>query len=202
MKVTNFESREDWLAGRVNRITGTKLKDLIVKRGTGKKIQFYQLIADRLAVVPDEENPMDRGQRLEEIAISRFAEETGKEVDTRLIICSREDNDSIAFSPDALVVGEKAVVEAKCLSSAKHLEAFITQKIPSEYEEQSIQPFIVDDSLETVYFVFFDDRIPCKDYFVIEVHREDIEEQITEYLQYEKDVLEEVKDIVSTLSNF
>ncbi|MCV6900789.1 YqaJ viral recombinase family protein, partial [Escherichia coli] len=84
--------------------------------------------------------------RLEEEAVARFVKETGKEVNTDLVIFTRDDNENIAFSPDAYI-GDTEVVEAKCLSSASHIEAWLTQEVPSEYEEQTIQPFIVNDTL-------------------------------------------------------
>ena len=74
--IQKFQDKEEWLNARAGKITGSKLKDLIVKRGTGEKKGFYQLIADRVAIAPDGENPMDRGTRLEEEAIERFVKET------------------------------------------------------------------------------------------------------------------------------
>jgi putative phage-type endonuclease len=168
MKTHSFSTREEWLAARRGKITGSRLKDIVVKRGTGRKIGFYELIAERLGVPADDENPMDRGTRLEAEAVERFVKETGKKVDTSLVIWTRDDNESIAVSPDGFV-GKKEAVEAKCLASARHIEAFPTQKVPSDYEMQVIQYFIVNDKLETLYMVFFDPRILVKDYFVIEV---------------------------------
>src|SRR3990167_8661877 len=146
MKTLLFQNKEDWLEARKGRITGSRLKDIIVKRGTEPKIGFYELIAERLAISPDGENAMDRGVRLEEEAIGRFAEETKKKIDTSLVIWTREDNENIAISPDGFV-GEKEAVEAKCLSSAEHIETYLTRKVPSEYEMQAIQYFIVNEKL-------------------------------------------------------
>ena len=67
------------------RITGTRLKDLVVKRGTGRKIGFYELIAERIAIPPSGENVMDRGKRLEDEAVERFAKETDLEVENELV---------------------------------------------------------------------------------------------------------------------
>lgn len=200
MKTLKFENREAWLAARRGKITGTRLKDIVVRRGTGRKIGFYELVAERLATEPDgDETPMDRGTRLEPEAMQRFIVETGKKVDTSLVILQRDDNPNIAYSPDGLI-GVTEDVEVKCLSSARHIEAFLTQKVPDEYEFQVLQGFMVNDKLKKRYIVFYDPRIPMKDYFVIEVKREDVAEQITEYLAYEKSVLAEVSEIVLSLS--
>lgn len=199
MQTHKYETKEEWLEARRGKITGSRLKDIIVKRGTGQKLGFYELIAERIATAPDEENPMDRGTRLEEEAIARFSKETGKKVDTSLVIWTRDDNESIAISPDGFI-GKTVAVEVKCLSSALHIKAWLTQQIPDEYEMQALQYFIVNDSLKTLHMVFYDPRIPAKDYFVITINRKDVEEKIKEYLEYEKKILEEVNQIVINLT--
>lgn len=199
MQTLKFDNRDDWMLARRGKITGSRLKDIIVKRGTGKKKGFYELIAERISVEADGERPMDRGTRLEDIAIVQFTEQTGKEVDTSLVILTREENDNIAVSPDGIVT-EKEMVEVKCLSSASHIEAFITQEIPSEYVDQTLQYFVVNDKLETLHVVFYDPRMTVKDYFTIEVTREGNEEKIKEYLDYQVQTLAEVDEIVSNLT--
>lgn len=201
MKVTKFDGRESWLAARRGRITGSRLKDIYTKRADTRKIGFYELIAERLALPPDGENPMDRGNRLEEEAIERFAKETGKKVNTDLVIWSRDDSDAIAVSPDG-VIGKTEAVEAKCLSSARHIEAFLTQEIPEEYKHQRLQYFIVNESLKALHFVFYDPRLYTTPYFVLTTKREDVEAEITEYLAFQRDILTEVDEIVNRLSNF
>lgn len=196
-----FSNREDWLLARKGKITGSRLKDLIVKRGTGEKKGFYELIAERIAVDKGEENPMERGQRLESEAIDRFIKETGKIVDTSLLMWFREDNESIAISPDG-VIGETEAVEVKCLSSASHIEAFLTNKIPSDYEYQAIQYFIVNDKLEKLHFIFYDPRVPCKDYFVIEINRKDLEDDIKYCFDEEQNKMARIEEIVNELTNF
>ena len=200
MKTLLFQNKEDWLEARKGRITGSRLKDIIVKRGTEPKIGFYELIAERLAISPDGENAMDRGVRLEEEAIGRFAEETKKKIDTSLVIWTREDNENIAISPDGFV-GEKEAVEAKCLSSAEHIETYLTRKVPSEYEMQAIQYFIVNEKLERLYFSFYDPRMTGKlQFFFLEIKREEVSEKIDEYLAYQQKTLEEVYRIVNELT--
>jgi putative phage-type endonuclease len=201
MKTQTFQNREEWLQARRGKITGTRVKDLIVLRGTGKKKGFYELIAERLAVEPDGENPMERGSRLEPEAIERFAKETGKEVDTDLVIWTRDDNESIAISPDG-AIGKTEAIETKCLSSASHLEAYLTQEVPDEYKYQKIQYFVVNDKLKTLYFAFYDPRILVKDFFFLIIKREDIEDEIKASLEYQEKSLQEVDDIVNKLSNF
>src|SRR5579864_8766734 len=105
MKVLTFNDRVWWMAAREGKITGSRLKNIVVKRGTGKKVGFYELIAEKLGIPSEEvETPMERGNRLEQEAIKRFEQETGKTVDGSLILWSRDDNDNIAISPDGVVV--------------------------------------------------------------------------------------------------
>lgn len=199
MQTLKFEDKESWLAARRGKITGSRLKDIVMKRGTGKKIGFYELIAERLGIPADDESPMERGSRLEPEAIARFEKETGKKVNTDLVIWTRDDEESIALSPDGFI-GKTEAVECKCLSSAKHIEAYLTQEIPSDYEFQVFQYFIVNDKLKTLYFCFYDPRILVKDFFYIEVKRADIEADIKDYLEYQRNVLKEVEEAVNKLT--
>ena len=199
MKTLKFDNKEDWLLARRGKITGTRVKDLIVKRGTGKKKGYYELIAERIAVVPDGQNPMDRGVELEPQAIEKFIKETGKKVDTSLVIWTRDDNESIAISPDGFI-GKTEAIEVKCLSSASHIEAWLTQEVPDEYKDQTIQYFCVNDKLKTLYVAFYDPRIPSKDFFYLTINRKDVEEKVKEYLEYEINVLKEIEEIVNNLT--
>ncbi len=198
MKIIKFDDEQTWLEARKGKITGTRLKDLIVKRGSKKKIGFYELIAERVALPPNEENVMDRGKRLEEYAIERFEQDTEKKVNKDLVIWQREDNEYIAISPDGYI-GKTEAVEVKCLSSARHIEAWLTKEIPSEYEEQVLQYFIVNDSLKKLYFVFYDPRMP-KDFFHFTVNKTDVQDKVSEYFELEKEVLKEIEEIENELT--
>ena len=208
MRTLKFEDREEWLAARRGKITGSRLKDIIAKRGSGRKIGFYELIAERLGIADDgEETPMDRGTRLEAEAIERFMQETGKKVDTSLVIWARDDDESIAISPDGFIakkVGKKTVIteacETKCLASARHIEAWLTKEIPSDYEFQKLQYFIVNDQLEQLHFMFYDPRLIAKPFFFFTIERKDVQAEVDEYLAYERGVLAEVEIIVNQLT--
>lgn len=198
MKILKFENKEDWLKARLGRITGTRLKDLIVKRGTTKKMGYYELIAERVALPASEENVMERGIRLEDEAIARFEKETSKKVNKDLVIWQREDNENIAISPDGYI-GKTEAVEVKCLSSANHIKALLTKVVPSDYKYQVLQYFIVNDGLKNLYLVFYDPRMP-KDFFWLIVKRNDLEKEITECLEIEVQVLNEVRKIEGELT--
>lgn len=190
MKIEKFLNEQDWLEARKGRVTGTRLKDLVTR---GKpKIGFYEIIAERIAIPASDENVMDRGHRLEEDAIAEFSKKTGKKVNTDKVIWSRDDDYNIAISPDGSI-GKTVAIEAKCLSSARHLEAYITQQVPSEFEFQKIQYFVVSEKLKTLYFVFYDPRMPVE-IFWIEFSRKDLKDEIELYLQLEKEALQKIED--------
>lgn len=199
MKTLKYDSREEWLGARLGKITGSRLGDVLEKKGGGKKIGYYELIAERLALPPDGENAMDRGTRLEEEGVAALKDELQVEIDTSLVIWQREDESGIAISPDGIIDRETAV-EIKCLSSARHIEALLTKKIPNEYWAQALQYFIVNDDLQKLYFCFYEPRLSVKQFFHIEVLREDVQEEVEEILAYEHRLLAEVREIVTELS--
>lgn len=199
MKILSFNDEQSWLEARRCKITGSRLKDIITLKGTGKKKGYYELIAERLALPSNGENPMDRGHRLEVEALERFEKESGKKVDGSLQLWVRDDDDSIALSPDG-VIGETEAVEVKCLASSSHIEALLTNEVPKEYDFQVLQYFIVNEKLETLYFVMYDPRLSVKDFFYFTLKRDVLQAQIDTYLEYQRKTLEEVNEIVNKLT--
>jgi putative phage-type endonuclease len=199
MQVKKYNDDSEWLDARKGKITGSKLNGLITKRGTEKKIGYYELIAERLGLSPDEEDAMERGHRLEEEAIKILGEKIGKEIEYSQEMWVRDDNENIAVSPDG-VIGEDEAVEVKCLKTARHIEALLTNKIPKEYHEQVLQYFVVNDNLKKLYFVFYDPRMTVKSHFFFEVNHEEIKEEVAEMLEFEKKTIEEINKTILELS--
>lgn len=201
MKILHLTpNSEEWLEARKGKITGSKLGDIVVKRGSGKKIGFYELIADRLAVDHDGENMMDRGHRLELEGIEKFESVTGKSMVKDVGICVSDFNENIAVSPDGLSEDHTEAVEVKCLSSPRHLQAVIENKVPAEYEMQILQYFIVIEALQSLYMVFYDPRIVSLPYHAIHVTRDALEVDIEKYKAYQIETLREVDEIVERLA--
>lgn len=203
MKIIKVEQgSKEWIDLRSGRITGSKLKDIIAKKSTDRKVGFYQLIADRLAIEPDDEDAMERGHRLEDEAMQMFKEKTGKEVE-KVGLCVSDINENIALSPDGLIKVKgkySEAVEIKCLGSARHIEAIVENKLPKDYYFQALQYFIVIDELEKLHFGFYDPRIPAKPFHIIEVTRNEMFADIEMYRDQQIKILEEVKEIVEMLS--
>lgn len=208
MKTISFENREQWLQARMGKVTGTRLGDMIPKKNGDKKIAFYEVIAERLSVsemdfegyMPNE-TPMDRGTRLQKYAIDKFRKTTGKQVNESLVLWVRDDNESVALSPDG-VISEEEAIETKCLSSARHIEAYLNNKIPDDYEYQTLQYFIVNPKLQKLYVTFFDPRLPCKDFFYITLNRADVQAECDLLLAMQLRELADVEVAINKLTNF
>lgn len=198
MIVHKFDSEDAWLEARRGKITGTRAGNLVLKRGGGYKMGFYELLAERIGIPASDENVMDRGHRLEAEAIEHLSVVVNKKFDTSLVIWEREDMPGIAVSPDGFK-GKQYAAEAKCLSSARHLEAWHTRQIPSEYESQAIQYFVVNDKLKSLYFCFYDPRLPVS-FFYIELTRAAMQDKIDEYLTMEKEILQEIEKLEEALT--
>jgi len=199
MQIKKFLDKELWLEARIGRITGTRLKDLISLRGSGKKKGFWELVAERVALPIDGENPMDRGVRLEEEAVARFEKETKKKVNSDLVLWVSDQDENIAISPDGYI-GETEAVEVKCVNSASHIEALITQEVPAEHKFQVLQYFIVNPKLKYLYFIFYDPRVQAKDFFYLTINRKDVAEEVEKYLLEELAIIKEVEAITLKLT--
>lgn len=186
-----------------------------------KKLEYYQILADQVAVAQADEtfedgseyrNMMDRGTGLESTALDLFAVRFDKRLFS--VGCCISDEDArVINSPDSLVMPDKfkgnaiadliekvnagklkitEAVEAKCLASAKHLMAFFERKVPEEYWTQKVQYFATNESLQTLYWVFYDPRIPMLPMFVLVIKREDLGHWPDTMLKYQKRTMKEL----------
>lgn len=201
MKKHNIEQRTDeWHHLRKGKITGTTLKAIM---GTPKARQdaLYEIIAERLTVGVESEgsfeNPMDRGTRLEPDALAMFELETGKTVE-RCGFAEDDTNPMIANSPDGLI-GDDEAVEAKCMGGKNHVKMWLTNRIPDEYDWQVVQYFVVNEKLRKLYFVGYNPDIPVHPLHVIEVFRDQVEEDITAAKEEQCKFLKEVDKILETI---
>lgn len=167
-----------------------------------KKIGYYKLMAERLAVKedsPDGETDLERGQRLEPEAVAKFAQITGKKTENDLVVWESDLHPAITYSPDG-VVSESEVAEAKCLSSAMHLYIYFEKDIPPEYQRQNIQAFLANEKLQTLQFVCYDPRIPALPIHFMTVTREELKEEIEKHKEYQLTVLKMLEEDVNSLS--
>jgi len=201
MKIIKFKNEEQWLETRRGKITGTRLKDIVILRGKIEKKTYYELIAERLAVPrPEGENKMQRGHDLEPLAIALCEEEIDKVFNKELVVWEREDNSCIAISPDGFTEDLKEAIEVKCLSSADQIKAAMSNEYPKEYKFQALQYFIVNDELEILHFVMYDPSLTVKSYLRFEIKRGEVQDEIDEFLEYQRVKLEKISEEVKKLS--
>lgn len=197
MKLFNVEQHTpEWDIVRAGRITGTKLKGLM---GRTREEWENLFVAERLSMTGVEESDLARGVRLEPEAVDFFEKKMKLKVD-RIGFTTADENKYIASSPDGLILDVDSgkytqALETKCLSGKKHIAAFFEKLeikentaegetpcywdvVPEEYKPQALQYFIVNDDLETLYFVFYNEVITEIPMIVIRVHRKDIVDEI------------------------
>lgn len=196
------QNTEEWANARRGKITGSKLNDVIVSRGNGKKLASFQLIADKLSLTDDTEDGADRGHSLEEEGLMKLQEKLGIEFE-RVGLCIHDQHPEIANSPDGLHK-EKGkytkAAEIKCLSGARHIQAWYNQKLEPDHFYQALQYFVVNPDLQTLYFAFYDPRIPALPLHYLELHRKDLEQDIQMAYDYQVKEIEWVNDLVTKLS--
>lgn len=203
MKVLTFKTEEEWKKARIGKITGTRANGIISRKGTEKKKAYYELIAELVAEPREEttETPMERGKRLQDESLALFTQQTGFELDTNpYTIWVHDDFNGLALSPDATVLNHPFAVETKSLSQASHVQAYLTQQVPKEYEEQSIQYFVVNEKLEKLFFCFYDPSVPQFPFFYITLNREDVQDEIDYQFSALKELYTDIKKIVTDLT--
>lgn len=202
-------------------------------------IEFWRFLAETMAEQPDNENPMERGHRLEPENIQLTLQQLGYEEKNCVTDCgiweSDEDN-RIACSPDAYenTTEPTWAIECKSLGSAYHLQAVIPWMIhsqlirqhtlpdnladtvaqvlpveatslnttgidfiPDSYKAQTLQYFVVCDTLETLYFSMYDPRVyGDARHQIIPIHRKDIQTLIANHKRKQLNTLH----IIDTLT--
>lgn len=191
------QGSSEWEQIRKTHITGTILKGIL---GTPKARQemLYQVIADRLTVgvgSDNEENPMDRGSRLEPEAVAAFEFETGKQVE-KVGFCKSDEQENIGVSPDGYIVSDKCneAIEIKCPLGKNYVKGWLTDVVPEEYQWQVVQYFVVDPELQKLHFVLYNPDIPSHPLHIIEVERTSIEDEIARAIVEQKKFLLEVNE--------
>ena len=183
----------------------------IIKAQGDKKDAFYKLVAERIArpITPnDYEDRLDgqkfsmmaRGHLLEPEAIAEFAVRNKKVVIGTSVVWERDDNPDSILSPDATIEFNKEVVEVKCLDSHRMIRAYHENHYPTEYHEQIVKYFIVNEELETLHFVMYTDVMPALQYLQFDVKREELTEDIKELQAFEDEILKQVNALSEELA--
>ena len=181
--------------------------------------EYYRLLAEKLGYFDDlDEDPRDRGHRLEDEAAQVAAKRLGvKPYDAGFIV--RDDYPDIGLSPDKIVPSEGALVEVnddgivtsisngkieaafeiKSPGVANHLEICMTNVVPSGYWDQVIQYFVVGD-VERVHFISYNPNIIEKPIHIITIERKDVQKDIDESLYRQIETVNHLKEDVLSLT--
>ena len=232
MKILDIDQNsEEWLEYRKGKSGGSafgKMYKVNGRTNDGIKDQFFTMLAERVARPMTPNDYMDRvpegvsfswavrGHILEPEAAKAFELKTGKVLDDGKVWASDSDLNSY-ISPDRVIVSPdgkiREAVEIKCLSSEKVLKVWWDKMhneydtdmwcIPSnEYQAQVLKYFIVNDDLETLYWVLYTDLIPKLELQILEIKRIDIMNWIEDARMVEKrylDTLNEAEKLIENL---
>lgn len=185
----------EWFFKKGGAISGTRLKG-IMGTASKRKDTLYELLAERLETgiaEDDDENPMERGNRLEPDAIAEFELEKGLKVESTGWIES-DSHPKIANSPDGIVsdTDNSEAVEVKCPGGKNYVKYVMENRIPDDYVWQVIQYFVVNEKLKKLYFIIYNPNITVYPMHIIEVTRETIELAMEEAKKAELVALQEV----------
>jgi hypothetical protein len=217
MRIVNIEQNtEEWLESRKRKITGSKLKNVVVLRGLKRKIGTFQLVADAIGKQPEEfEDARERGHRLEQEAVELLEKVTKVKFKQVGMIIS-DISDDIALSPDAVEDADVITIagEIKCLDNKNHLEAILdipdignedadielTKTIPKDFKFQILQYFIVIETLQKLFLGFYNPDVGALSFHYIEVTREELKDDIEYYRDYQLKELALVKRIIEKVA--
>lgn len=147
-----------------------------------------------------------RGEILEDEARTKISQKLGKTViEGRL--WQADFNDNIICSPDGEIADKNGeiteAVEIKCLDSWKQLKAFYENQPPSEYRQQIVQYFLVNEKLEKLYFAMYSDVFGAArdklELLIFTINREDIQAEIDEAKYLQTAVLKFVDEEITKL---
>lgn len=196
----------DWLTERQNYLSASEVKSLIplTKTGRARKVtdvDYLKIYANKLRELTEEDcwsyNEMARGHLLEPYAIEAFNELGIAKLhhwDDRVI--TSKGPGFLGFSPDALDVpmdDPRAVTratlmgEVKCYNPAAHL--ITAQMDIKDLDErwQIATAMAVTSNIQKGYLILYNPDIIVKlsQLYVIEINREDLEDEIEMILEVE-----------------
>ena len=225
------QNSEEWLEYRKGKSGGSAFGKLYKVNGRTNetlKDQFFVMLAERVARPMTPNDYLDkvpegitfswavRGHILEPEAAKAFELKTGKILDDGKVWASDYDPSSYV-SPDRVIKSSdgkiREAVEIKCLSSEKVLKVWWDRQhlstdgsdfwaLPSnEYQAQVIKYFMVNDDLETLYWVVYTDLIPKLELQILEIKRLDIINWVEDARTVEERYLKTLDEAEKMLEN-
>lgn len=179
MKVFDVKQRsQEWHSLRRGVVTGTRLKELCGKDNLSLVDEIVgELYSDEIEELFINAK-MQRGIDFEPYAKNMYMEETFNTVH-EIGFCKSDKYHFLGLSPDGWV-GSNGAIEIKCPDTSTHVKYIRHNKIPTDYKYQVICYFIVNEDLEWLDFVTFDNRFSLKPIHIIRITRIELQEEILE----------------------
>lgn len=225
------QNSEEWMEYRKGKSGGSafgKMYKINGRTNSELRDQFFTMLAERVARPMTPNDYMDRvpdgvafswavrGHILEPDAAKAFELETGLVLEDGKVWAS-DDTYNSYVSPDRVIASAdgkiREAVEIKCLSSEKVLKVWWDKMhlkdgesdfwaIPSnEYKAQVLKYFMINDDLETLYWVVYTDLIPKLELQILEIKRLDVMSWIEDAKMVEKHYLDELDEAEKLLEN-
>jgi putative phage-type endonuclease len=171
------QGTDEWLALRRGVITASTIG--VFATATGKaanndtsRTAVYKLLAERITGESEASfynDDMARGHLLEPYARELYAEHKGAEVRECGFVMRHAHGIVLGYSPDGLV-GDDGIIEIKAPRQKKHLQALLSDEMPSEYVPQ-VQTGLAVTGREWCDFISYAPGLPL---FIKRVIRDEI----------------------------
>lgn len=177
------QGSDEWLSLRMGKITGTRLKSVLMKKDD--PVLIYEILSEMFNPVIEDgyvSADMQRGKDLEPIARAAYEEYSGHRIE-QVGFVLHDKYEYSGYSPDGLIKivrDYKKSIEMKCPATKTHIKYIVDGGIPKEYDSQILSAFFNAETISDVVFISFDDRLAQRPLHIVEVRREQYEGQIKE----------------------
>jgi len=180
MKIINVEQgSNEWLQSRCGKITGTRLADVF-------KTDNLSLIDELIAEMVTENytetvtsKAMQNGKDTEPLVRYIYQEVKGINIQ-EIGFCISEWNEYLALSPDGFTLDFKGGIEVKCPTAKVHVKYIRQNKLPNEYKYQVYNYFLVNEELEWLDFISYNESFKIRPMFIKRIKRNDIINELEE----------------------
>ena len=195
---------EAWIQARLGKLTASRCGDALATTKTGesayRKNLRLQLLSERLTGVPTviPETPAMRwGTEQEPVAKIAFSEFTGLSVEDVGFI-EHPLIRGLGASPDGFT-SDGGLIEIKCPQGPRHIENFLSERVPSEYRPQLLCQ-IACSGKSFVHWVSFHPMFPRQSQIKV-IRFEPSQDEIREFEEKVYAFLEELNEWEKKLGN-
>ena len=171
-----IQGRPEWHAARIGKITGSRFKDVLSRRGATRANYMRELLLERKtgrAVQGFYNAEMEWGLQTEPQARAYYEKITRTKVEQVGFIDHplEQYRGYVGVSPDGLL-GSAGCIEIKCPNTSTHLEYIAKDVLPSKYVAQ-VQGVMWVTERRWCEFISFDPRVPENPYWHVYVMRDE-----------------------------